>query len=100
MRARADLSKILHTLCDNVYFNSPTNTTMSYPCIRYSLDADNVRMADNKRYVTYGKYTITHIYKTYSNRLYDKIMDAFDFISFDRSYVSDGLYHDVFTLHF
>lgn len=100
MRDRSDLSKVLHELCENVYFNSPSNISMSYPCIRYSFEGDDVKRADDKRYITHGRYTITHMYKTIQNRLYDEIMDAFPFVSFDRNYIADGIYHDVFTLYF
>lgn len=100
MRDRADLSKVLHELCDNVYFNSPSNVTMNYPCIRYSFDGDSHVRADDIRYINYGRYQLIHIYKSVSNRLYEEILGAFRYISFDRQYVSDGLYHDVYTLYF
>lgn len=99
-KTRAELMEILKTISENVYYQSPSNVTMKYPCIRCAFDGDFHLRADDKRYITYGKYTITNIYKSLTNRSYDVIMNAIPFVSFDRSYISDGLYHDVFTLYF
>ena len=100
MKSRDDLSERLHELCDHVYFQPGTNTTIVYPCIVYELNDVDVTRADNKPYIKYDVYTITHVYKSPSANIRDVLMDAFDFISYNRQFKNDGLYHDVFTLYF
>lgn len=100
MKDRSLLSVRLHKLCDNVYFQPGTNITMTYPCIRYAFEGAQDIKADNGNYASYGRYTITNIYKSPSNALFDRLRAEFTkYFSFDRRYISDGLYHDVYTLY-
>lgn len=100
MKDRTLLSSALHKICDNVYFQPGTNTTIKYPCIEYSFEGVKDIRADNKYYLSYGKYQLINIYKTPSSKAFDKIREIFpEFLSFDRQYISDGLYHDAYTLY-
>ena len=100
MKDRLELSSKLHELCDNCYFQPSSNTQMVYPCIVYEIDNVDVYKADNKPYITHNVYKLTHIYKSQSSNLRNEILNAFDFISYNRPFKSDGLYHDVYTLYF
>lgn len=100
MRDKTELGNRLQELCDNVYFQPGTNITLKYPCIVYELNNMDVDKADNRPYITHDVYTITHIYKSPSSNLRKEMMDAFDFIGYNRPFKSDGLYHDVYTLYF
>lgn len=100
MRTRLELSAILNSLCENCYFQPGTNTSLTYPCIVYEVSNLDTTKADNKNYINYTVYKLTHIYKSPSSELREKILDSFDFIKFDRPFKSDGLYHDVYTLYF
>lgn len=101
MRSRVDLHNRLVTILgsNQVYFQPPTNVQMKYPAIVYELEGDFSRRADNKRYTVYDKYTITHIYKDLKYDKREQILDAFLFVEFDRRLIADGLYQDVYTLH-
>lgn len=100
MRTRLELGIILDTLCDHCYFQPSTNASLKYPCIVYEVNTIDSTKADNKNYINYTVYKLTHIYKSPSSELREKILSTFDFIKLDRPFKSDGLYHDVYTLYF
>lgn len=103
MKSRDDLSKILHTFCSHVYFQPDSNVKLVYPCIIYTFDGFNDKKADNKNYVTHGRYSITNIYKNPGNMLVDKFRSEDSpiyYIEWDRRDIIDGLYHDYYTLYF
>lgn len=60
-RPRSELSSILHSLCDNVYFQPPSNKQLTYPCIIYKLDNIDATFADNDPYRLMDEYSITYI---------------------------------------
>lgn len=81
------------------YFNPPENVKMSYPCIRYTLDADDKIHADNRIYKLMNRYTLTVIDKKPNSSIPD-VVRQLPYCSFDRSYVAEGLYHFVFTMYY
>ena len=100
MKSRLELSEILHTLADNVYFQPTTGTKIKYPCIIYERSSGLNIPADNRSYLFTKSYTITVIDKNPDSEIPDKIIDTFQMCTFDRHFVSDGLNHDVFTVFF
>lgn len=100
MRERTELSSILHTIRDHVYYQPDENTKMIFPCIEYSFEGEHISPADNDDYIAHGRYSVIDIYKSPSNRKYKEIKAAFPFISFSNQYIADGLYHDTYTLYF
>ena len=60
-KPRNKLNEILHTFCDNVYFQPPTGTKITYPCIIYDLDRPDATFADNAPYAIYDQYSIKYI---------------------------------------
>lgn len=80
----------------NVYFNPPETLKMNYPCIRYSLNGIRKDSADNVTYLKRKSYTIILIHKDPDNKIVDDILDM-ELCSFERSYVSNNLYHFMFT---
>lgn len=100
MRDRTELSEVLHTIRDHVYFQPDENTKMIFPCIEYSFEGERIHKADNGDFISYGRYQIIDIYKTPNKKKYSEIKQAFRFISYSNQYIGDGLYHDVYTLYF
>ena len=101
-RNRTDLSPIFKEILgsNNVYFQAPPVNHMEYPCILYFRDQRNVDHADNLKYRDHAHYTVTLIGSNPDN---DAIVDgllALEYCSFDRRYVTDNLYHDVFDLYY
>ena len=81
------------------YFQPPESLKLQFPCIVYELDKLSTKHADNKPYSLSKFYTITYIYTDPDDSLPEKIA-MLPTCSFNRHFVSDGLYHDVFKLYF
>lgn len=111
MKTRLDLQNDLETKYSNwnlltngksehhVYFQSPGNVKMIYPCILYSLDTERKMHADNIGYKRDSRYKITIIDKDPDSTL-RHILDDMSYCSLDRVYISDNLYHFVYTLFY
>ena len=100
MDKRLTLSKKLKTLgVHNVYFAPSVNNHMDYPCIRYEHSDRNAIYADDKRYIKTSSYTVTYITRNPDEAaaICEKLED-FKFSRYDRTYVTDGLYHYVYTI--
>lgn len=92
-----ELQRILGS--SQVYFQPPENVRIQYPCFVYSFDNVDTRFGNDKIYKAMDRYTITHIYGRVSDaNLVDDVL-SLPYASFDRSYVSDSLYHDVYTIY-
>lgn len=83
----------------HVYFQPPTGFLMSYPCIVYSLSKMDAVYANNGKYQVYRAYSVTVIDKIADSVIPDKVL-ALPFCRFDRSFVSDNLYHFCFTIYY
>ena len=105
-RPRKDLHKELKQvmkslgLDENIYYVSPSNNHMEYPCILYSLARPNVRYADNGRYLIFNQYDLTVIDIDEDSPIVDALCGHFSYCSFDRNYISDNLHHTALTLYF
>lgn len=95
----------LHSkLCDilessHVYFQPPTGTKLIYPCIVYELDDMDTKYADNNPYLITRGYSITAIDRN-PDSIYPQKIAEMPMTSFNRMFVSDNLYHYVFTTYF
>lgn len=97
-RPRTELSVKLHELCDNVYFQPPTGTRISYPCIVYELEDTDVRYADNAPYVLYDRYSLKYITRDPDD------LTRLQFLylprcSSEKMYINDNLYHYPFAIY-
>lgn len=91
---RIDMHNMLLQVCDNVYFQPPSNIRIkNYPCIIYHFSDFDTRNADNSKYLKRDMYTVTVITKDPEDRIFENILDMFQYSSFDRSYTADNLYH-------
>lgn len=82
----------------NVYYNPPASVQMHYDAIRYSLKKIENKFANNSVYQQNNCYEVTVIYRDPDSDLPRKILQL-PMCSHDRQYVSDNLYHDVFTIY-
>ena len=82
----------------NVYFQPPEGFKMQYPCIVYSFEGESRRAANNGKYLSFDRYSITVIDRDPASEIPEKI-DALQYCSFDRPFKSDNLYHFVFTIY-
>jgi len=83
----------------HVYFQPPETFKMTYPCIVYERSGIDTWFADNKPYLHVKKYTVTVIDKNPDSRIPDSVSNLLR-CSFNRHFVTENLYHDVFTLYY
>lgn len=72
---------------------------MEYPCIVYKLDERKNRHADNTPYQKSKRYQVTVIDKDPVSTIPDLVSDL-PLSAFERRFVADGLYHEVFNIYF
>lgn len=101
MASRLELQSLLEGLLGsrNVYYQPPESIKMQYPAIVYSKANIRTRHADDRKYLRNLSYEIIVIDRDADNPVIDKILEL-PMSSFDRTYKSDNLYHDVLTLYF
>lgn len=83
----------------NVYFQPPESIKLQYPCIIYKLDDIDTVFADNIPYLHKRRYSITVIDRDPESVIRDK-MTELQACSFERHFVSDNLYHYVFSMFY
>lgn len=83
-----------------VYFQPSESVKLKYPCIMYSLTRVYVRHADNAPFIGKDQYTVTVVDRDPDSQIAKEILNTFRYVSFDRRYVADNLYHDVLTLYY
>ena len=98
---RIELQHLLEDILGskNVYYQSPPNNEMKYPCIKYSKTKPRVKKANNRNYSVTNCYELIVIDRRPDNPVIEKIMDL-PYCSYDRHYTSDDLNHDVLTLYY
>ena len=84
---------------ENVYFQPPNGYKLTYPCIIYERDYLHYRSADSVTYLVNKRYNITCIYEDPDSGLPDAL-SKIPGILFNRHFIADNLYHDVFTLYY
>lgn len=101
MRTRLDLQKLLEKTLGsrNVYFQPPPNVQMKYPAIVYKRQKIDNDFGDDLVYMQSHFYSVIVIDSNPDSQI---VMDISRIpgIQYDRNYVSDNLYHDVFTLYY
>lgn len=102
MNSRIDLQNKLEAVLGsrNVYFQPPESLKITYPAIVYELADIMTDKANNRNYIKTHRYTLTLIHKNPDNDLKDDLLDAFEYISFDRFFSKDGLNHYVYDLYY
>jgi len=96
-RPRAELSVILHTLCDNVYFQPPE--VLTYPCIVYKRVGKQLLHADNETYLVRNEYTVTVIDRDPDSAISENV-SKLTYCNLDTTFQKDNLNHDVYKLYF
>lgn len=100
---RSGLDKYLRSIVkqrcgsENVYYQPPANLRMKYPCICYELSKIRSRDADDRVYRQTFHYTVTVI-DTKPDSEMTAAVSELSKASHDRHFISDNLYHDVFSV--
>lgn len=98
LKLQEELEEVLGS--ENVYFQPPENVKMKYEAIVYSFSNMRIDYADNKSYKKHKQYDILVISRNPDNDIADRLLDHFQWIRFDRRYISDNLYHDALSLYY
>jgi hypothetical protein len=102
MGLRLDLQAILEAIIggsNNVHFQPPASTHLSYPCILYKRSGIESQFGDNIPYFLSKEYTLTVIYKDPDSDLPDRIAKLPKCKS-NQMFSVDNLYHAVFKIIF
>jgi hypothetical protein len=91
------LSGIQHGL--NVYFQPPSNVTMTYPAIVYNRDLQAAEYADNKLYFRKTRYMVTVIDRDPDSPIPD-LVAALPLARYVRHFTTEGLNHDIYDVYF
>lgn len=83
-----------------VYFQPPEDVHMVFPCIVYKLDGGSTKYADNNPYNFRRAYQVTAIYQEHDSDIPDQLAMLLPMIRFDRTFVTDNLYHATFTIYY
>lgn len=101
MASRLELQTKLEELLGsrNVYYQPPESIKMEYPAIVYSKDDIKLTHANDTVYSKKVKYSLIVISKKPDDPVIDKLLEV-PYCSYDTSYKSDNLNHDVLTLYY
>ena len=101
MARRLQLQDLLEEILDstNVYFQPTTNTSLKYPCIVYQKDNETPFFANNSPYDVKNRYAVTVIDRDPDSEIPGKV-SKLPMSRFNRHFVADNLYHDIYNLYF
>lgn len=100
MAQRLDLQTKLRGIAPKVWYQKPPDNKMSYPCIVYKSTEPRIIRADNRGYLTLPGYEVLYITADEYDEIWDIMTEQFANCSVGRKYVSDQLYHYVFTIYY
>ena len=106
-RPRSELQSLFESMMSeyqdgteqHVWFQPPSSVYLTYPCIIYNLSGKDSIYADDLKYLTSNKYTVTVIGYDPDMELLAEL-EELPYCSFDRQFSIDGLYHTTYTLYF
>lgn len=84
---------------DHVYYNPPASVHMEYDAIVFSRSDIENTFANNAVYRQMHQYQVTTITRDPDAQIIGNV-SRLPMCSFDRNYVSDNLYHNIFTLYY
>lgn len=82
----------------HLYYQPPSGYKLQYPCIVYSESRIRNNHANDRVYIQHHFYTVTVMDKDPDSKL-KAAVSVLPKCTCDRSFVSDGLYHTVFTIY-
>ena len=98
-KPRSELSAILHSICEHVYFQPPVSKKLTYPCIIYKLDNLNTRFADNGVYKLADEYSLTYVTRDPNDPNFHAIA-MLRYCTMTNTQSSDNLHHYYYRIYF
>lgn len=87
-----------HSTNFHLYYQPPASVKLIYPCIIYEMDSIESDKANNKPYNIFTRYSLTIISRDVDDPLVQAVAKL-PMCTFDRHFVSENLYHDVFIIY-
>lgn len=81
-----------------VYFQPPEEVKMTYPAIRYQLQGNRVKRANNGLYLNDQAYMVTIIDEDPDSEIPSRV-ETIPYCRFDRFYIADNLNHWVYVIY-
>ncbi len=81
-----------------VYYQPPASTKLTYPCICYTLKKMDSKYSGNQMYTYDRAYEVVLIHTKPYNDIKDALLTMAK-CRFDRTYISDNLYHYVYLIY-
>jgi hypothetical protein len=100
MGNRIELQAELVKFMSNVYFQPPSNITISYPCIVYSKTQKSTQRANDGMYLSKQGYQITLIEKNPDSEIANEIESHFQYCEISQHFVTDNLHHTTLNLYY
>lgn len=97
---RLAIHEKLLELCPNVYFQPPANKTLTYPCIIYRVSYFHQDKANNRNYRIKPRFDVTIVSQDPNKTIVLGMLNLFEHVDFDRTFITDNLYHDILTLYY
>lgn len=82
-----------------VYFQPPENLRLERPCLIYKVSNIFDLFADNVTYQRRRRYEIILVDDNPDSEYFDRLMEAFTYIKFNRFYIADSNNHWSFELY-
>lgn len=98
LNLQTEFERILGT--KHVYFQPPESEKIEYDAIIYKLEDITSRHANNKNYTNRKRYEVQLITRKADNKVIDSILDNFSYCIYNRSFVTENLYHHVFYIYY
>ena len=83
----------------NVYYQTPSNLALKYPCIKYTIDKIDTKHANDVVYKQDTRYLVTVMCKDPDCELVEQISQL-PKCRYDRHYISDNIHHTTFELYY
>lgn len=100
MGLRLDLHTELQEFYPNVYFQPPSNITMTYPCIVYNKTGRMRHFGNDIIYLSQTEYQITVIEKDPDSIVAEQIEKHFQYCAINQYFTSDNLNHTTISLYY
>ena len=100
MASRIELHTELKRFLNNVYFQPPSNITMTYPCIVYNKTGKSRQSANDGVYFINQEYQIMVIDKNPDSDVADRIEKHFQHCVISQYYTVDNLNHTTLNLFY
>lgn len=98
-KTRLELHQELLKITDEVWFQPPSDVSMSYPSIVYTRDSLLPFYADNKKHEKFNRYTLSVITEDPDEPIVDQILEL-PYTNLETSFVSENLYNYQITLYY